>query len=222
ITAVTAQNTVGVQAMQVLAPSLVRSQIEAVATDLGVGALKIGMLGDTTIVDVVVAAITELGLPAPVVDPVWASSSGSPLLDEPSALLRLLPLARVVTPNLSEAAALTGLGVHDRASMDAAAHALVELGCSAALVTGGHLPGGEVVDCLLERAGAAVWIGGPRIDTRDTHGTGCVLSAAVAARLAHGVPVEQACRDGVGFVRAALANARRLGRGVGPVDPTPC
>jgi hydroxymethylpyrimidine kinase/phosphomethylpyrimidine kinase len=222
VTAVTAQNTVGVTATTVLDPAMVRAQMSAVASDVGVDGWKTGMLAGAATVEAVVAAMGELGLPAPVVDPVCVASSGQRLLDDEGlAALRsqLVPRAAVVTPNLAEAAALTGLSVAGRAGMEAAARALVAMGAQAALVTGGHLPGSEVADCLLVGAGRPHWLSGPRIGTSATHGTGCVLSAAIAAALAQGVDIADACAQGVSFVRAALSHGVRLGHGPGPVDP---
>lgn len=219
VTAVTSQNTLGVQRVDLLDPDVVVSQIRSVANDFTVAAVKTGMLGTAAAAKAVAAALDELGLPAPVVDPVLASSSGTDLSAVPGVAL-LVPVARVVTPNLIEASALTGLRVEDRAGMAAAAVALVDLGAAAALVTGGHLDGDEVADCLLERGGEVAWFTAPRIRTTDTHGTGCVLSAAIAAGLAQGAPLGTACVGAIGFVRAALARSRHLGRGSGPVDPT--
>ena len=219
VTAVTAQNSGGVHAVALVDPDMVKSQIEAVALDIGVDAIKTGMLGSAEIAAAVASVITALALPRPVVDPVLVSTSGTRLVAD-GALDRLLGLAAVVTPNLGEAAALTGLVVEDRDGMVLAARALTDRGCAAALVTGGHLPGEEVADCLVVAGQEPRWFTAARIPTGDTHGTGCVLSAAIAARLAQGASVADACADGIAFVRSAIANARRLGRGPGPVDPT--
>ena len=240
ITAVTAQNTQGVQLVHPLPRDLVRAQIESVAADLGVDAAKTGMMGTAEIVASVAAAVRDLHLAPLVVDPVLVSSTGSRLLAADGlAVLRddLLPLATLVTPNLAEAAALTGLTVADRPQMAAAGRGLVELGAAAALVTGGHLdgetgeprdtgePGGkgdtdEAVDCLVI-AGRRdpVWLVGPRLAGARPHGTGCVLSAAACARLARGEDVEAACRGAKAFVTGAIRAALALGAGMAPVDP---
>jgi len=222
LTAVTAQNTVGVQGVHVLPAPLVRAQIESVATDIGIDALKTGMLGTAEVVRSVARAVAELGLGPLVVDPVAVSSSGTALLGpEAMAALRekLVPLAALVTPNRAEAAALTGSPVEGPEGMVAAARALVDLGCRAALVTGGDL-GEEAADCLV-LAGSAqpTWLRGPRLAVRDTHGTGCLLSAAVCARLARGESLETACRGAKTWTAGAIRAGVRLGAGAGPVDP---
>jgi hydroxymethylpyrimidine kinase/phosphomethylpyrimidine kinase len=220
ITAVTAQNTVGVARQDVLDPGLVRAQIEAVATDIGVDAMKTGMLGGAATVEAVVAAIIELHLPAPVVDPVLVSSSGQALLDADGLAAlqtQLLPLASVVTPNLAEASVLTGLEVVDRPGMVRAATSLIELGAPAALITGGHLESDDVADCLVIGDQEPAWFTARRVQTSRTHGTGCVLSAALAALLARGEALEDACAQAGDFVRRALVNGVDVGHGPGPV-----
>jgi hydroxymethylpyrimidine/phosphomethylpyrimidine kinase len=218
IAAVTAQNTLGVDAVAVMDPGLVLAQIEAVVRDIGVDAVKTGMLGNHEVVSAVAAGIA--GLPSVVVDPVLASSSGTPLLDADGIDVlrsRLLPLATIVTPNLAEAAALTALPVTDRDGMAAAAEALVGMGARAALVTGGHLPGDTVADCLVA-GGRRRWFEAPRHASVHTHGTGCVLSAAITARLACGDDLEDAVEAGRAAVRQAIERGLALGSGVGPVD----
>lgn len=216
LTAVTAQGPGGVRGSQLVDAGLVRAQIEAVVSDVGVDAVKTGMLGSAAIVAVVAGALPDVPL---VVDPVVMSTSGAQLL-EPGGIgtLRdeLLPRARLVTPNLAEAALLTGLRVEDRAGMEVAAHALVAAGCGAALVTGGHLEGDVVADCLVVGSGDAVWMEASRIHGGGAHGTGCVLSAAVTARLTRGEDLVAACHAAVAFVRAAIAAGGPAG-----VDPGP-
>jgi hydroxymethylpyrimidine/phosphomethylpyrimidine kinase len=218
ITAVTAQNTMGVDAVAVMDPGLVRAQITAVVRDIGVDAVKTGMLGSGGVASVVASALR--GLPAVVVDPVLVSSSGTSLLDDDgldAVRSRLLPLATVVTPNLAEAAALTGLAVIDRDGMVAAGEALVALGARAALVTGGHLPGNSVADCLVAN-GLCRWFEAERDPSVHTHGTGCVLSAAIAARLALGDGLVDAVQAGREAVRRAIRAGLAIGSGGGPVD----
>ena len=218
VTAVTAQNTMGVEAVAVMDPGLVRAQITAVVRDIGVDAVKTGMLGSGEVASVVAATLR--GLPAVVVDPVLASSSGTTLLDADGLDVmrsRLLPVATVVTPNLAEAAALTGLAVTDRDGMVAAGEALVALGAQAALVTGGHLPGTSVADCLVSD-GRCRWFEAERDPSGHTHGTGCVLSAAIAARLALGDGLVDAVQAGREAVRRAIRAGLAIGSGGGPVD----
>jgi hydroxymethylpyrimidine kinase/phosphomethylpyrimidine kinase len=203
VTAVTAQNAAGVSGVALIEPALVRSQIESVA---GVRAAKTGMLGTAAIVAAVADSLPDCPL---VVDPVILSTSGTPLLDGAGVHAlrrRLVPVATLVTPNLAEAAVLTGTGVASRGDMVEAARALVGLGCAAALVTGGHLEGGTAADCLVVGDADPVWLEAPRVP-RSAHGTGCVLSAAVTARLALGDPVEDACRHAKSFVTRAVEGA---------------
>jgi len=223
VTAVTAQNTLGVHAVSVVAIEVVVAQIEAVAGDIGVDAAKTGMLATAEMVEAVAAAVRRLGLAPLVVDPVLVSKHGDALLadDAVDAVRRhLLPLAAVVTPNLPEAERLVGFPVHDRATMAAAAGELVGLGAAAALVKGGHLGGGTSPDCLVVAGeDAPRWLEADRIPGRHTHGTGCVLSAALCAGLARGADVPGAAAAATAFVRRAIAAGVDLGAGVGPVNP---
>jgi hydroxymethylpyrimidine/phosphomethylpyrimidine kinase len=221
ITAITAQNTVGVAAWEAVTPSLIRAQLDAVASDLRPAAVKSGMLADARVIEVVAAGIATHSLTPYVLDPVMVATSGDPLLapDAVSAIRSLLfPLATLVTPNLDEAALLVGGQVDSVASMRAAAEALVrDHGAAAALVKGGHLTGETMVDVLFADA---QWteVSHPRIATSSTHGTGCTLSSAIAALLARGWTLEAAVRGGLEFVHAALRTAPGLGRGHGPLD----
>jgi len=220
LTAVTAQNSVGIQRVEILAPAMVRAQIDSVLGDLRPDALKTGMLGDADVVATVAEALR--GGPPLVVDPVLVATSGRRLLDQAgveAVRTLLLPRATVVTPNLAEAGALTGIEPAGREEMVAAARALVRLGSGAALVTGGHLSGDVIADCLVVGTAEPRWFEGPRLPGGSTHGTGCVLSAAVTARLATGASVEQACALGIAFVRAAIAGRVILGSGDGAADP---
>jgi len=219
ITAITAQNTMGVGAVHPVPLDMVRAQIDLVVPDLRPTAVKTGMLANAELVRVVAGAITEYGLTSFVMDPVMVATSGDRLLDEDaegSLVKDLLPLAAVVTPNLHEAAILTGSQVENLDDMRAAARALVELGAGAALLKGGHLEG-EAVDLLWDGREEHIWRK-RRIDTPHTHGTGCTLSAAIAAGLAKGRGLHDAVDRAVDFVGRAIASAPGLGRGHGPVN----
>src|SRR5216117_167137 len=220
ITAVTAQNTVGVRAWEPLPATLVTQQLDALADDLPPQAVKSGMLGSAELVAAVADGIARWRLRNYVLDPVMVATSGDRLLHRDAEQLivrRLVPLATLVTPNLDEAGILVGEPVRAPAAMERAGRALLALGAQAALVKGGHLPGDEVVDVLV-RDGAVRRFARPRLDTTSTHGTGCTLSAAIAAGLAHGRPLEQAVADGLDFVARALAAAPGLGKGHGPLN----
>jgi hydroxymethylpyrimidine/phosphomethylpyrimidine kinase len=220
ITAVTVQNSLGVQGFYELAPGAVAEQIEAVVTDIGVGAAKTGMLASAPIIQAAAEAFERFEIGPIVVDPVAVSKHGDPLLrdDALDALRsRLLPLATLVTPNLGEVRVLTGIKVRAREDMEAAARALHALGAQWVLVKGGHLPGEEAVD-LLSDGDRAVELRAARIQTPHTHGGGDTLAAAICAWLARGVGVPEAVRQGKDFLTDALAHAYPLGAGVGPVD----
>jgi hydroxymethylpyrimidine/phosphomethylpyrimidine kinase len=221
ITAVTAQNTMGVRAWERVSPALVRAQIDALAEDLRPAALKSGMLGDADVVRAVAAGIGAHGLVPYVLDPVMVATSGDPLL-EPDAVAaiveRLFPLATLVTPNLDEAALLLGESVSDVAAMERAARAMVhDMGAGAALVKGGHLEGDELVDVLYDGTAMSRFTQA-RVATTSTHGTGCTLSSAIAASLALGMPLAPAVEAGLAFVRRAIASAPGLGSGHGPLN----
>jgi len=221
ITALTAQNTVGVQAVHVPPPELVAAQIRSVCGDIGVDAAKTGMLGEAAIVEAVAATLVEVEIPWLVVDPVMVAKSGDRLLaDDAVAALRerLLPLADCVTPNLPEARVLTGLAVGDLAGMEAAARELCEAGARAAVVKGGHLEDARLVDVLCLAGGRLVHLEAARQETRHSHGTGCTFSAAIAAGLALGWDLEAAVRSAHGYVQRALRAAPGLGAGHGPLE----
>jgi hydroxymethylpyrimidine/phosphomethylpyrimidine kinase len=220
ITAVTAQNTVGVRAWQAVPVDLVTRQLDALADDLPPGAVKSGMLATTPLVDAIAEGLARRRLPNYVLDPVMVATSGDRLLDrdaEQHIARRLVPLAALVTPNLDEAAVLVGAPVRTADDMERAGRALVQLGAKAALVKGGHLAGDEVVDVLVGQ-GAVRRFTRPRLETTSTHGTGCTLSAAVAAGLALGRPLERAVEDALDFVYRAMAAAPGLGKGHGPLN----
>jgi hydroxymethylpyrimidine/phosphomethylpyrimidine kinase len=220
LTAVTVQNTLGVSAVHPVPASIVAAQIEAVARDLQPAACKTGMLATRAVVETVAAAISASGLPNVVVDPVMVATSGDRLLDrdaEQGVLELLVPRCAVVTPNLHEASLLVGREVADEAAMRAAAEQLVARGAGAALVKGGHLRGEAVVDVLHDGRELHAFRR-PRLPGRNTHGTGCTLSAAIAAGLAHGRALADAVEDALDYVHRAIASAPNLGSGNGPLN----
>lgn len=220
ITAVTAQNSVGVTAWAALAPDLVLAQIEAVATDMRVAATKTGMLASATLVEVVAEASRRFSLGPLVVDPVMVAKSGDPLVDRSAQrayLEQLVPRAFLLTPNLREAAAFLGREVRSLDDMRAAARDLLALGPAAVLVKGGALESGDAVDVFCDRRGT-VDLRAPRIDTRNVHGAGCTLSAAICARLARGDEVLDAIRGAKAWLTEGLRRSYTVGRGRGPVN----
>jgi hydroxymethylpyrimidine/phosphomethylpyrimidine kinase len=222
ITALTAQNTLGVRAIHAIPLQMLTDQIDAVVEDIGVDAVKIGMLHSADTVRAVAGALKRHGLGKVVLDPVMIATSGAKLIDDAAVevLVReLFPLAAVVTPNLDEAALLVGHPLRGEADMEAAARQLLERGASAVLVKGGHLAGDTVSDLLLARGAQPLWMRAPRIASGNTHGTGCTLSAAIAALLAAGNPLPDAVREAKVWLTGALraADTLRLGGGIGPV-----
>ena len=220
LTLVTVQNTVGVRAVELLSTELIAQQIAAVAEDFDVRAAKTGALGSAEIIEAVAAAVEEHAIPNLVVDPVMISKHGDPLLDTDAVEVlrpRLFPKASLVTPNLHEAAALLGRAVASEEAMRDAARAVCDLGAEAALVKGGHLPGGEAVDLFYDGSDF-VRLAAPRIETPHTHGTGCTYSAAIAALLARGETLVAAVREAKDFISRAIAGAPGIGHGHGPVD----
>ena len=219
ITAITAQNTLGVTTWQALPADLVIAQIEAVAGDIGADAVKVGMLANAAVVEAVAATIAELDLPFVVLDPVMIAKGGDRLL-EPEAVAtlkaELLPHAHIVTPNVPEAEALTGVRIASIDDMRAAARRILALGPRVVLVKGGHMAGTEVVDVACT-AHDEFELRGPRIETRSTHGTGCTLSSAIAANLALGLDDRAALTAARGYLEGALRHAPGLGRGHGPL-----
>ncbi|HUF75790.1 MAG TPA: bifunctional hydroxymethylpyrimidine kinase/phosphomethylpyrimidine kinase [Longimicrobiales bacterium] len=219
ITAITAQNTLGVHAVHPVPLAHVRAQIDAVVNDLRPAAFKTGMLATIGLVETVAAAIREHGLRHYVLDPVMVATSGHRLLSEDAvaALIQdLLPLADVVTPNLHEARILSGVPIADEEDMRLAGDRILELGVSAVLIKGGHLAG-EAVDLLMDGGVEHVWRRAS-IDTVHTHGTGCTLSAAIAAGIARGDELPDAVDRAVRYVGRAIAAAPGLGSGHGPVN----
>ena len=218
ITLLTVQNTLGVSRVECLRPDFVAGEIRSVLEDIPPAAAKTGALGNRGLVEAVAELASSFRFPL-VVDPVMISKHGAPLMDgdgrEALASL-LLPLAALVTPNLAEATALTGLTVQSVEDMRRAAERILLMGAKAVLVKGGHLPG-SATDVLLDCRG---WREFPalRIDTPHTHGTGCTYSAAITAGLARGFPVEEAVRRAKQYITEAIRTAPGLGHGAGPVN----
>jgi hydroxymethylpyrimidine/phosphomethylpyrimidine kinase len=221
ITALTAQNTLGVHAVLPVPPDFIRRQIEVVLQDLGADVIKIGMLGDAAVIETVAQALLDLAPNLPVVlDPVMVAKGGQALLaDNAVAALtqRLLPAAALITPNLPEAEALTGLTIRSVADMARAAEALRGLGAPSVLMKGGHLEGDTLTDLLVSGTSVEAF-SDSRIHTRHTHGTGCTTASAIAAGLAQGLDLRQAVIQARRFVRAAIAAAPGFGAGHGPLN----
>lgn len=221
ITALTAQNTVAVTGIHEVPEDFVVRQIDAIASDVGVDAAKTGMLASSGIVDAVATAIEANGITNVVVDPVFVSKHRDKLLADDAIhglKTRLFPVASVITPNLFEAGGLLGREVGTLAEMKRAAEDLHAFGPATVLVKGGHLPGERAVDIFFD-GDAMTELDAPRFDTEDTHGTGCAISAAITARLAHGDDLLDAVRSAKRFVTGAIERSLRLGRGYGPVNP---
>ncbi|MBB6669720.1 bifunctional hydroxymethylpyrimidine kinase/phosphomethylpyrimidine kinase [Cohnella nanjingensis] len=223
VTALTAQNSLGVQRVSAVPATLVADQLESVLADIGTDAAKTGMLPTADIVAAVASAIRRHGVDRLVVDPVRTATAGTALVnDEAFGALRdiLLPLAALVTPNVPEACALLGVREDEVRTLDereSAARALLGLGPRAVLLKGGHAAGDECVDVLVGADGGTRFFAAPRLPTRHTHGTGCTLAAAAAACLARGHSAAEACGTAKAFVAAAIARAVPLGRGAGPL-----
>lgn len=222
ITALTAQNTRGVTGIHAVPAEFVTAQIDAVFSDLDVGAVKIGMVAQAASIDAIAAALSRWAPRHVVLDPVMVATSGDRLLasDAVKALrTRLIPLASVITPNLPEAAALLDAPVAaNQAEIESQGRRLLALGCRAVLIKGGHGEGAESVDYLVD-ADNAIALAAPRLATKNTHGTGCSLSSAVAAGLARGEALEQAVRNAKAWISAAIGAADRfsVGHGHGPI-----
>jgi hydroxymethylpyrimidine/phosphomethylpyrimidine kinase len=220
ITALTAQNTLGVTGVHVVPAEFVTQQIEAVADDIGCDAVKTGMLATSAIVEATAAAIEALDLPNLVVDPVMVAKGGDRLLAEDAVhaiKTSLLRLARVITPNVPEAEVLSGIAITSIATMRRAAHALLELGPQAVIVKGGHLSGPESVDLLVSADGERQ-LSAPRLAVRHTHGTGCTFAAALAAQLALGASLDEAAGLAKEYVTGAMQHGIDVGKGHQPLN----
>ncbi|WP_300555603.1 bifunctional hydroxymethylpyrimidine kinase/phosphomethylpyrimidine kinase [Limnohabitans sp. Rim8] len=223
ITALTAQNTVGVQGIHAVPASFLKAQIQAVMDDIGVDALKIGMLHEPAIVSVVAWAIDHYKIRQVVLDPVMVATSGDRLIAQETVqvLVReLFPRVSVVTPNLDEAQLLLGQSIPDAQALDAAAQGLLALGAKAVLLKGGHLVGDEVVDLLVQTEGPTRRLASSRIPSRNVHGTGCTLSSAIAAHLALGHNLEDAVVLARTFILNAIEQGAQVqtGQGHGPLN----
>jgi len=220
ITAITVQNTLGVQAAVRLHHDLIAAQARAVLDDIGADAFKTGMLGGRKAVEAVADILdSALAIPA-VIDPVMIAKGGQALLSDKALgafKARLIPRADLLTPNAPEAEALTGVAVETLAGQRKAAEALLKAGARAVLVKGGHVPGKTVTDLLLTASGETL-LEGPRIDSRHTHGTGCTLASACATGLAQGMKLEDAVARAWAYVAEAIRRAPGLGQGFGPLD----
>ena len=221
LTALTAQNTIGVFGVHPVPAAFIRQQIQVVMEDIGADVIKSGMLGDVATIETVCAALADYAPHVPLVlDPVMVAKGGHSLLagDAVSVLRsRLLPMASVITPNLPEAEALSGMPIRSVADMHAAAAILLSLGVPAVFLKGGHLPGDQLTDLLATQQGIETFAG-QRIPTRHTHGTGCTTASAIAAGLAQGMTLRDAVVRARAYVRAAIASAPGFGAGHGPLD----
>lgn len=221
ITALTAQDTRGVHGIHPVPTEFIAQQMELVLADIGADAIKTGMLGDAPVIETVAAVIAEHAREIPfVLDPVMVAKGGARLLDESASGAlreRLLPLARIVTPNIPETEVLLDRRIETVADMEKAARDLVAMGPAAALVKGGHMPGGTVTDVLFD-GGDATRYDSPRIDTTSTHGTGCTLASAIACGIAQGLVLESAVARARAYVLRAIQTAPGHGHGHGPLN----
>lgn len=221
ITALTAQNTQGVFGIVGVEPAFIAQQMQLVLEDIGADCIKTGMLHNAAVIDTVVEVLdrTAMGIPV-VVDPVMFAKGGDCLLD-PAArdtlIRRLLPKATVITPNIREAEALSGLTIRQPDDLAAAAWRLLELGPAAVLAKGGHLSGETITDWLVWRGGSETFTA-PRSTSRSTHGTGCTLASAIATGLAQGLALSEAVERALAYVREAIRTAPGLGKGCGPLN----
>ena len=219
ITALTAQNTLGVHGIHDVPPAFVAAQFDAVATDIGIDAAKTGMLPTSEIIRVVAGKIRQYGVAKLVVDPVMVATGGVPLIREEAKktlIAELIPLAFVLTPNIPEAEVLSGIRIATRDDMKKAAKIIREMGARHVVVKGGHLPG-DAVDLLYNGEDFREF-GSPRIATKDSHGTGCTYSAAIAAGLAFGRDAAGAVAEAKRYITEAIQHAWRLGQGHGPTN----
>jgi hydroxymethylpyrimidine/phosphomethylpyrimidine kinase len=223
ITALTAQNTLGVSAIHGVPPEMLKAQLCAVFDDIGVDAVKIGMLHAPDIVRTVAWALKHYGVKQVVLDPVMVATSGDTLITPTTVQVlvdELFPLATVITPNLDEAALLLSRTIESADELETAARDLFAMGAPAVLLKGGHLPGAEVADLLVTGVGPVQRLASPRISSRNTHGTGCTLSSAIAANLALGEPLDRAVALARSYILQAIAQGADVytGAGHGPLN----
>lgn len=221
ITALTAQNTMGVHGIFQIPSEFVARQIDAIVTDITVNATKTGMLSTAEVVEVVAHKVKEHSLTPLVVDPVMVASTGAPLLESDAIELlkqRLLPLATVLTPNIPEATTLTGREIASIRDMEIAAQALHDAGAQVVVIKGGHLEGEHAIDIVYD-GDKLLRLSYKRSSQRHTHGTGCIFSAAIAADLAKGATALDAIETAKAFTATAIEHGMEIGRGIGPADP---
>lgn len=222
LTAVTAQNTLGVHGVWPLGPEAVRAQMDAVFADFDVAAVKTGMLFSGEIIGEVAAGLAAAGSPVLVVDPVMIAKGGAHLLREEAVEAmreKILPMATVITPNLPEAEVLAGMTIRSTEDMEEAGRRMIALGTQSVVVKGGHLEEEErACDLFMDGRGERIWLSAERIQTKDTHGTGCTFSAALTAFLAAGEPIEKAVVGAKRFIHAAISDGLGLGAGHGPTN----
>ena len=224
VTALTVQNTLGVRRVEPVLGEVVAESLYELAQDFPISAVRIGMLGTGEVAEAVAGFLETTKLPNIVLDPIIRSSSGADLLDRrglDTLKKRILPLAAVVTPNLAEAAALTGMEVENLEQMKMAGHKILALGAQNVVVTGGHLEGNRALDLLLWHADGEVFeeeLAATRIESNSTHGTGCAFATSIACHLARGFRLPDAVAGAKNFVRAAIENATPMGQGKGPME----
>ncbi len=219
ITALTAQNTTGVYGVQEVTPDFLNQQLDCIFTDIMPDAVKIGMVSSAALIDVIADALQRYHARHIVLDPVMVATSGSRLMADGAASAlqsRLFPLAEVVTPNIPEAEALSGMTIHTKEEMQQAARIIAEHTGGAVLVKGGHLT--DTADDLLLQGEDSLWLTGERVETHNTHGTGCTLSSAIASNLALGYSLADSVARAKAYITAALKAGLDLGRGNGPLD----
>ncbi len=220
LTALTAQNTTGVQAIHEVPASFVAKQIDAVLSDIGADAIKTGMLANVEVIEVVARKIKQYRMKRVVVDPVMVAKGGASLLRkeaEEALIKNLIPLALVITPNLHEASVLTGLRIQSVEEMKRAAHRIYQLGSRYVVIKGGHIKG-DAMDILFDGK-SYTEIGAPRIETKNTHGTGCTFASAIATLIARGDNVPEAVRKAKTFITMAIQSSLSFGKGTGPTNP---
>jgi len=219
ITAVTAQNSMGVRSIHNIPEGIIKDQLDSVLSDFETGAVKTGMLGLPGAIKTLCRALKEYSINKLVVDPVMIAQSGDSLIEEDAVSVmrdELLPLALLVTPNIPEAEILSGIKIHDAEGMEKAAELIADFGPGAVLVKGGHMKGDEVKDLLYVNGRSELFVS-QRIDTDNTHGTGCTLSSAITAELAAGCDLSGSVARGRKYLRLALENSFRPGHGYGPL-----